>query len=433
MRKNLPLIAILLAYILVGNLYAALTPDWQAPDEPAHYNYIRQLANGRFPIMTTQDYDEAYRNEVISSGFAPQYDITTISYQDYQPPLYYLLQTPIFWLSNGNLKAMRLFAVLLGTLTLSCAYLVAQQFFRQRWLSLTAVAFIAFLPQHVAIQASLNNDDLSELLIAAMLVVLLRYKPAAPQATRHLLLLGLLLGLALLTKVTAYLMAPVIGLVLLWHHWPRWPEIIRHELLVAVPSAVLATLWWGRNLAVYGWPDFLGIEAHDAAVVGQLTTSDYIAQNGLEFVIRAFFRTTFQSFWGQFGWMGVVMPSWIYQTLMLFSALVLLGFMIHLFRPQIKSPSAAFPLTFLTLLLLNITLYLTYNLTYVQHQARYLFASLIPITIGVTLGSAVYFRPLTGRWPHTRHLLPLGLTLGLLGLDLLALFRFIIPALTTTN
>ena len=32
------------AYIVIAILYAALTPTWQVPDEPAHYNYVRALA-----------------------------------------------------------------------------------------------------------------------------------------------------------------------------------------------------------------------------------------------------------------------------------------------------------------------------------------------------------------------------------------------------
>ncbi len=75
----------------------------QSPDEPAHYNYIRQLADGSFPIMEPSDYSQAYFGEVVSSGFDPAYDLIPFSYEDYQPPLYYLLQTPVFWLGNGRL------------------------------------------------------------------------------------------------------------------------------------------------------------------------------------------------------------------------------------------------------------------------------------------------------------------------------------------
>ena len=47
MFRHFPLILILIAYLIVGAVYAIRTPDWQAPDEPAHYNYAAQIsANG---------------------------------------------------------------------------------------------------------------------------------------------------------------------------------------------------------------------------------------------------------------------------------------------------------------------------------------------------------------------------------------------------
>ena len=35
---------VLAVYLALAAQYAALTPDWQAPDEPAHYNVVRQIA-----------------------------------------------------------------------------------------------------------------------------------------------------------------------------------------------------------------------------------------------------------------------------------------------------------------------------------------------------------------------------------------------------
>ena len=37
------LAAVLLVYLALAGAYAIRTPDWQAPDEPAHYNYVRQI------------------------------------------------------------------------------------------------------------------------------------------------------------------------------------------------------------------------------------------------------------------------------------------------------------------------------------------------------------------------------------------------------
>ena len=79
MRKHILLIPIVLVYLIIGVLYAIYTPAWQAPDEPAHYNYIRQLASGRLPIIEADDYDQDYLMEVVFiSAFAPQYSIDSI-------------------------------------------------------------------------------------------------------------------------------------------------------------------------------------------------------------------------------------------------------------------------------------------------------------------------------------------------------------------
>lgn len=441
-----------LCYVGIASLFAIFTPLWQTPDEPAHYNYVRDLAEGSFPVMQQGDYDQAYFSEVISSRFAPQYDIAPFRYESYQPPLFYLMQTPIYWLSGGSLIALRLFSVLLSSITLIVVYMVAWHVFTGRaYLALTAAGFWAFLPQNVSIMSSVNNDVLAALWIALMLWLLVTYRPTAvithAEHAQNLLLLGLILGLAFLTKVTAYLMAPVIFLVLFYHYiWRperRWLLLVRSSLLVFVPAGLIGSLWWVRNLLVYGWPDFLGIIAHDLVVVGQPTTADWLAMYGPIYVLNAFVQTTFQSFWGQFGWMAVPMPRWVYAVLFLFTFLVLLGHVWELarlfarrtavdiaYRQKLLTDKMPIFIAMTSLLLLNILLYVVYNLTYVQHQARYLFASLIPISLGVAVGCNVYVRPLYTRVPATAVLLPLALSLGLMGLNLYALFWMIVPALS---
>ena len=48
--------AIILIYLILGLLYALYTPAWQAPDEPAHYNYVQYLAEQRrFPVLKPGD------------------------------------------------------------------------------------------------------------------------------------------------------------------------------------------------------------------------------------------------------------------------------------------------------------------------------------------------------------------------------------------
>jgi hypothetical protein len=50
--RRIILLVILALYVILGVLYAVRTPPWQAPDEPAHYNYVRFVpTTGGFPVL----------------------------------------------------------------------------------------------------------------------------------------------------------------------------------------------------------------------------------------------------------------------------------------------------------------------------------------------------------------------------------------------
>ena len=416
---RLALLLPFLLYFLIGGAYAWRTPAWQSPDEPAHYQYVRQLAQGQWPIMQAGDYDQREQSETIGREFAPPLSLDDWQYEDYQPPLYYLLLLPTYWLTDGSLFALRLTSLLIGSGIIICTYLTAKTLTHRPILPLTITLFVALLPQHLAILASVNNDSLTFLLIALTLYALTRH---APPTT-----LTLLLALATLTKVTAYLLFGVVAITYFVQIYPDWRRFAKTITQLILPTLVVGMVWWGRNLWVYGGFDFLGTQAHDAIVTGQPTPAWWIAQFGLGNLIGRLFFITFDSFWGQFGWMAAPFPHRYDLPVAIF---LLGGGFAGLFfgRSWARKPQNR-PIwyAFLTLTLLNLTLYLVYNLNYVQHQGRYLFPSLIPIT---TL--------LIGGWHHlttkiSNHpLLPSGfclaLTLALLWLNALALFR-ILPCL----
>ena len=435
MYKWIPTSIIVFFYLMVGTLYATYTPDWEAPDEPAHYNYVRQLAAGRWPVIEPGDYDQAYINEVVfQAHFDPAYSIDPFEYEDWQPPLYYLLLTPIFWVTDGSLTALRLTSLLIGAGIVILAYAITRHLWpKQTWVAYTTAVFVAFLPQHLAIMSSINNDSLAELLIAAIVWCLIQIEDWQSDNHKSLLFTtGILLGLGFLTKGTVYLMVPLIGLLLLWQYWGKWSQLWQAGLTLFTPAFLLGLLWWGRNIVVYGGLDIMGAAAHDAVVVGQARTADWIATNGLVATGQRFLFFTFNSFWGQFGWMTIVMPSWVYRPLWLLSGFVVIGL---LYQKRATSFSLSIrnltPASFILLLLplLALVLYLGYNITFVQHQGRYLFPALIPISIGVTWGLSGWLRPFASQNTALYNLLPLTLALMLIGLDLLALFKFIVPNL----
>ena len=216
-KKHTGLLLILIAYGVVAGLFALRTPPWQAPDEPAHYNYAAQVARaGCCPTIEVGDWDSAYLDQLKAARFAPELlgHIDSIQYEDHQPPLYYLMQSLVYKLSGGSLIAMRLFSALLGMGTIACAYFIARLLLPERLqVALGAAALVAFLPQHVAILASVNNDSLAGAEIGITLLGTMLYLKGQDMIYRvpTPVILGVLCGIGLLTKVSTLFLVGVVA------------------------------------------------------------------------------------------------------------------------------------------------------------------------------------------------------------------------------
>lgn len=428
------LVATLIAYVVAATLFAFITPAWQAPDEPAHYNYVAHIAQtGTLPVLRSGDYDHALLNRLLNARFSPPDGIDSLRYEAHQPPLYYVLATPVFWLSGGSLWALRLFGILIGAGAIVLLYLCLELVFPGKPLVVVGgTAFSALLPMHVAVSAAVNNDGMAELLIMAAMLALLgwlrghfydepgdeRRPLKARRGRRRLLLLGVLLGLGMLTKVYAYVLAPIAVLTVagvaglrspvhatggarqVWHNGRRSAQ---QAMWVALPALIMALPWWVRNWSLYGAWDVLGLAQHDRIVAGQPRTAEWIAHNGwLSYSERAF-SFTFKSFWGVFGWMGVFLDERIYTALLLLSGVIFLGLLWATVRFISGPPDTdmdsfqIFVLVLFGVMLMAVTAsYAWYNIQFVQHQGRYFFWGLLPISAVVALGWREVFQPLQG-------------------------------------
>ena len=546
-RACLP--AILAVYLLLGVLFAVYTPHWQAPDEPAHYNYVRYLAEQhRFPLLKPGDFPAAYLEEIKAAKFPPEMSIAPIRYEFHQPPLYYLLLVPLYQIFDGALLPLRLASVFLGGLALVVVYWSVEALAPRRpSLALGTTAAVAFLPMHLALNAAVNNDVLAELLLALALLLVIRYLKAGPGLAGHrirlLVLLGVTTGLGLVTKSSLYILLPFVLAAVAARHLvldratadtgasratavmepggalapaiapaPR-PGLLRAGAAYLLPAVAMALPWWVRNLAVYGGLDILGLARHEQVVAGQLRTAAFVAENGLGRLVHDLVVTTFQSFWGQFGWMGVLLDQRLYQALAALSVLAVAGLVFWLARTvgsnRFSGSSTAEAATtnldrvsvrrvrfsgqaadrerfggpspepwqvaavgMLVLWgLLTVASYLWYNMTFLQHQGRYLFRALLPIGLALALGwrqalrresalplaalfllSGLALRALgrVGNWPLlvwvalaallvVRRVLPRRLDplvqaapyLALVALALASLFLFVVPQLAS--
>lgn len=456
-RPELWLLLIVAAYLGIATLYAIAVPAWQAPDEPAHYNYVHELATtGTFPVLRMGDYDQAYLDQLTSQRFPDELSIAPLRYEAHQPPLYYLLAAALFRLTSGELLPLRLLSIALGGIFVVLVYAIARMVCpHQPRLWLGAAAFVAFLPMHVAMSASVNNDALAEVVLASLLLLSLYYVKMAlangsPPQWQLTAALGVFLGLALITKVSAYAGIPVTLAALLIGHTQTRPagsllvsqrasiaarrsSFLQQVMLMGGIALVMAVPWYVRNASIYGHWDILARRWHDTVVVGQLRTSEFLAQVGLSGVLERFFAWSFASFWGVFGWMGVWMDSRVYNLLLAFSLAAGIGLVALLVRgrwtrpaevagsppgagavvpasfaaqpdsPQIILPAEqrfqrwAYVLLALSALL-TLSVYLSYNVIFVQTQARYLFPALPSMALAVAAGWQETVRPATARW-----------------------------------
>ena len=403
------------AYIVLGILYAALTPRWQVPDEPAHYNYIRHLVEKKsFPVLRIGDYDQDYLREITTERFDPALSIDSIRYEFHQPPLYYVLAAPIYAVFGGALLPLRLLSVVFGAGLLLVTYLVAKTLYPNlAWPALGATAFIAFNPQHVAMTAAVNNDALAELILAIVLLCLVRWLTSeSPVSTGHLVKTGLMIGLALLTKAGVYITAPL-ALVAVWlqvfrstpgdvrssnGRQTRVRRAVQAGVALLLPALLLSLPWFARNALPYGGLDILGLGQHEQVVAGQPRTAEWLVEHGGLELARTFIRTTFRSFWAMFGWMAVPIDARIYVALRLLTVIVLLGLFLRLIDRWGRGTRLSSPALLLVCSgLLTLSTYLGYNLTFYQAQGRYLFPALIPLGLAWSFGLRESLRRLNAR------------------------------------
>ena len=454
------LIVLLVIYVIVASLFALFTPAWQIPDEPAHFNYVRQLVEGRrcCPVIEPGDWDQTYLAQLTSERFAPDRlaDLDSIQYENHQPPLYYQIVSLVYLADEEpttSLLLLRLFSVIFGVGVVYCTYVLSKTLWPDYpGVALSAATFVGFLPQHIAMTAAVNNDSLTELLIGLTLLVLAHYILGQIESNRQLSqtllgvvlvgvpvllsthrvpttvgtvylllavsgvylwrrgpdsdqwqlwLLGLLVGMIFVTKTTGYFLGGLVPLVIVLQVRRRLEQpalnratviaLSRQLAYFLIPAVILGTLWWWRNLLTYGFLDFLGLRAHDVVVADQLRTATQIQTVGLGAYLQQSLQTTFNSFWGQFGWMALPLQGWMYLVFQALLLVVIIGWLIHLVVLRRRDPGRLPQRgliwgTLLGTIGLTLLAFIYYNTEFLQLQGRYLFPALIPTGLLMALG-----------------------------------------------
>lgn len=186
------------------------------------------------------------------------------------PPLYYLLCAPVaviafrFFEVATAVKVLRVPSLLFGMGLIEVSFRSVRCVFPGRSdLQVVGVLLAGLLPMNLYISHYPGNEPLTGLLSGTILLLSLQRicRPAEATPTGSLWLLGLCLGLALLTKVTAILLIVPVALALWYEPGAETmtnASFVRHiirKYATLFGTAILVAGWWYlRNWVALGRP-----------------------------------------------------------------------------------------------------------------------------------------------------------------------------------
>ena len=383
---------ILVVYLALAAAYARLTPAWNNPDEPAHYIYVAHIAEtGTLPVLAHGDWDPDRLEPLIKSHFPPGSAIDFLRYESWQPPLYYLLAAPVYGLAPDNppfarLQALHVFNILLGAATLGLTYLVARDVFDCPWLGLATAGVLLGVPMFAATSAAINNDNLANVIGAALTLLLVRLVGSPRAGYGSALGVGVVIGLGVLTKLTVGYFLPLALLtvgVRARRSGDGLSRAARESLVLLAGLMLVMSPWLVRQGLTYGWDDLLAKHRHDEVLIGRAFPSFEPSY------LEAWGDRLFRSAWALFGWMQIPTSEKLYQLWSAVCQVALVGVAVELVaRPRGR-----------TLLLLGVaggalaTIFYYNVTTDVQPQGRFLFVALAAMVSLVALGWSALLPP----------------------------------------
>jgi hypothetical protein len=311
LKQRLALASYLVA-LAPAIVMAVAQPVWSRVDEPQHADVLVQYAHGVYPVeartLVRPETQRLMEQTGVFSGDLPgrwprpHFDpagpppasaqggyprelwmsrhVWQYSYEAMQPPLYYLVAAPVWKLASGAggtigaVFAVRLLDALVAALLAPLSFFLARRLWPAAGLALAAAALAASVPGFVLNATQVTNDGLAAVLGA--LAVLLALRGAQDGWTGRLAaVVGLVFGLAVVTKLTAAGLGPALALALLYGRFR-----VRHALLAGGVAAACVAPWLLVNEVVYhGLTP--AVAAHDLSAIAPALTPAFLLQSAL--------------------------------------------------------------------------------------------------------------------------------------------------------
>jgi hypothetical protein len=307
----LALVAIAAVGLLRGVFWVATTEVWSPIDEAHHYGFVESIATGHgIPtvgkdVMPIEVVQVIKTSPTLASRSTPHlpvledgyWSVASSQYEAVQPPLYYALEVPFYWLSRpfgfvASIYGLRLGSVLIALTAVPLTWLLAKELFPRRpaiWLAAPAV--LVAIDGFNTNLATIGNDALVVPVAALALLAAARFhrSPSLQGAA----LTGLALGAALLAKTTTLGLVGVLALPYLWLLATRRQspaQVVKAGAVTGAATGVVLLPWVAWNMATYGSPT---AAAASSAITGQM-----MAQSGLSpHVLWDHMRLANMGFW----------------------------------------------------------------------------------------------------------------------------------------
>ena len=428
--RRLPpaLVLILVVHVLLLLFYTALFPNYRGPDEPLHVDLIASAAdgdavpwpapgtyktragvgaggfitNGRIAVRQILPADQAP-----ARGDRPSYNDaggTTPGRFPNQlvqhPPLYYYATAPLLAAVPGwqdqpldrLVGLLRLVNVLLLAPLPLLIYYLAIRVGLVGPTPVAAAGAVLAVPQLHHIGSAVNNDNLLVLLLALMSLLVARVARGDVRR-RTAATVGLVMGLALLTKGLALFLPLLVGLgYVVAASRTSLRRVLLPGALAMTSGFAVGGWWWLRNRLLYGTFQPNGTQLEQA----QLTVNTSFGETGVTW-LKMFVKLVNQRFWLE---PGITTLSQALQTAVLSAACVtLLAVLAAPFARELRRADA-FLLVVPVICLLGIVAFGSWStwekvIRPAGMQGRYLYGGLPSLAVLAAAGAA---RGLGRRW-----------------------------------
>lgn len=406
--RSRPWVILLAVFVALAIFYSIIIPIFEGPDEDDHFRLAKFIADRRaLPVQLF----EPGGGEAGHQGWQPPFFyslaallISPIDTSDFSRHLwrnefvtfvgdptccgrniYYHTEAENFPYSDTVLAVhlARLLSVLFGAVAVGATYAIAKRVVandRMPWLALAVASVVAFNPSFLFASALVSND--TALVAFSSLTLLVWVKLIYSEMQLDLksgAMLGLLVGLALLTKTSALglvLLTILLFGVLAWRQ-RNFRLFISPTLGLLLAAALVSGWWFVRNLVLYGDPLAARLVSISALFprTGELTLAELV-----QISLRQFWTT----FWG--GPTPSDFSSIILALLALLTLAAGIGMIVFVRRTTNYQLLTTFSFFFAWLALLFFAMLQFIRTTQGGDQGRYLFPALSAFALFFVLG-----------------------------------------------